>query len=365
MHRRTLSTVAVLGLDIGGANIKAAFAKTQKGEVAEFFTALEYFPFWKRNPAVLRETLLALGRRVGGSEALDCVAVTMTAELSDVYRTKREGVNCILDSVCKVFAETHVFVLDVCAELRSVDSARQEPLAVASANWAATGWLAAQRLAECVVVDVGSTTTSIIPVRAGKIAAKGKNDLEKLINGELVYTGSLRTNIAAIVSSVPVRGSMARVSSELFAQSGDVHLLLGNITTEEYTTDTADGKGKTRGDALVRMAHLVCADVEMLSEKEILEIAAYIYEKQVAQIAEGLSQVYERLGSGVRKKVPMVLTGLGRHFLARKAAEKAGIAEILDFDEIFPSKAALASPAAGVALMAATKLEGRRLSWKP
>ncbi len=86
-----------------------------------------------------------------------------------------------------------------------------------------------------MVVDVGSTSTSIIPIVNGQVAAHGKTDLDKLICGELVYTGSLRTNVAAIVQSIPIRNGVAGVASELFALSGDVHLVLGNITEKDYT----------------------------------------------------------------------------------------------------------------------------------
>ena len=79
---------------------------------------------------------------------------------------------------------------------------------------------------DCVVVDVGSTSASIIPIVNGQVVAKGKTDLEKLMCGELVYTGSLRTNVAAIVQSVPVKDGVAGVASELFALSADVHLIL-------------------------------------------------------------------------------------------------------------------------------------------
>jgi (4-(4-[2-(gamma-L-glutamylamino)ethyl]phenoxymethyl)furan-2-yl)methanamine synthase len=354
----------VLGLDIGGANTKAAYVSTQNGEVAKFETASEYFPFWKRDTKQLCSMLLALKQRLCGSTLLDCVGVTLTAELSDAYRTKREGVNQILDCVCQVFAGTQVLVLDVTAALRSVESAKAEPLKVASANWAATGWMVAQRIRDCVVVDVGSTSTSIIPIAEGKIEAAGKTDLKKLMNGELVYTGSLRTNVAAIVNSLPLRGGVVRVASELFAQSGDVHLVLGKIKEYDYTVDTADGKGKTLKDALARLARVICADTEMLTEKEILQIAAYIYEQQVGQIAEGLNQVYSQIKQNSKARVPVVVTGLGREFLASKAAEKSGVSKILNLDDLMLNGAPLASPAAGVALMAATKLEGRQLTWK-
>jgi uncharacterized hydantoinase/oxoprolinase family protein len=137
---------------------------------------------------------------------------------------------------------------------------------------------------------------------------------------------------------------------------------LGNIKEEDYSSETADGKGKSRKEALARLARVVCADTEMLSESEILEIATYVYLQQIAQITKGLAKVYKRLKTNGQGTVPAVITGLGKNFLARKAAEKAGIAKIVDMDELLPGSA-LASPAAGVALMAATKLEGRHIKW--
>ena len=355
----------VVGWDIGGANTKATFIRTANGKIEELQTAMEYFPFWKRDTTQLYNMLSALKTKVAGAAVLDCMAVTMTAELSDAYSTKREGVNHILDCISRVFEETPVLVVSVNGTLESVTAARSNPLMVAAANWAATGWLLSHKVNDCVVVDVGSTSTSIIPIVGGKVAAKGITDLEKLLNGELVYTGSLRTNVAAIVSSVPLRGGCARVSSELFAQSADVHQILGNINVEDYSVETPDGKGKTVADAMARLARVVCADTEMLTHQEIAQLAKHIYGAQVEQIADAISQVYLQLKSRAKQTTPVVVTGLGRNFLARKAATTAGVKKVLDIGELMPDRAALTSPAVAAAMMAAAKLEGRSPKWTP
>jgi len=355
--------VTVLGLDIGGANTKAAYIRTRSGVISEFQATTEYFPFWKRSMDQLCNMLTTVKHTLAGSTKLDSIVVTMTAELSDIFSTKREGVNQILDCVIQAFDSTHIWVLDVDANLRSIEAAKEEPLKVASANWAATGWMISQQINDCVVVDVGSTSTSIIPIVAGKVSVKGKNDLEKLVAGELVYTGSLRTNVAAIVQAIPMRTGIARVSSELFAQSGDVHLILKHIHEADYSSDTADGRGKTRTEALARLARVVCADTEMLTEQEIQGIAQLIYQAQVEQIADGLNQVYKNLGSNAKETIPVVTAGLGKDFLSRKGAEKAGITHIIDEDKLLPKPAALFSPATGAAFMAAAKLEWKGLRW--
>ena len=356
--------VNVMGLDIGGVNTKAAFLSTKKGTVKKLETAMEYFPIWKRGKQRLPQVLEKLRELLASSATLDGVGVTMTAELSDVYWSKKEGVDHILGCVTQVFADVPAFVLNADAKLISVRDARKEPLRVAAANWAATGWMVSQMIENCLIVDVGSTTTSIIPIINGKITAKGKTDLEKLLNGELVYTGALRTNVAAIVNYVPIRGGKARVSSELFAQSGDVHLLLNHIKEEDYTVETADGRRKTKKEAMARLARLVCADIDMLNEQEIVDMARFIYERQVEHIAEGLRQVYERMKQRIQEDVPVVVTGLGRNFLARKAAEKVGLSKVIDLGELLGVNAAFMSPSVGVALMVASRLEGTIVKWK-
>ncbi|MCW4054060.1 MAG: H4MPT-linked C1 transfer pathway protein [Candidatus Bathyarchaeota archaeon] len=369
--------VTIVGWDIGGANTKAVFIRIENGYVKQIKTAVQYFPIWK-DPEKLSNVLLRLKERVSSKARVDAVGLTMTAELSDAYQTKREGVAHILSCAQEVFAGLPVFVLDVDSSLRSIEAAKSEPLRVAAANWVATGWMVAQGIKTCVIVDVGSTSTSIIPVIDGHVSAVGKTDLEKLMFGELVYSGSLRTNVATIVDSVPLRGGTVRVSSEMFAQSGDIHLILGNIGEGEYATETADGRGKTRRESLARLARVVCADIEMLTEEEIVQIAKYVHGEQVKQVAGGLSQVYSRIKSLTPKKVPVVVTGIGKKFIARVAGQKIGVDEIIGLEKvcfgdafvyqtpIIPSSQrdlAKASPAVGVALMVASKLEGRKVKW--
>ncbi len=354
--------VDIIGLDIGGANTKAVFIKTNHESLHQIEVLVEYFPIWKY-PTELADTLLKIRERLNSAN-IEGVGVTMTAELSDAYQTKEEGVKKILACVVKVFADTTVLVLDVDATLRSLTEALSQPLKVASANWAATGWMVSKLVENCVVIDVGSTSTSIIPIVAGRIAVCGETDLEKLINGELVYTGALRTNVAAIVSTVPLKGGCARVSSELFAQSGDVHLFLGNIGEGEYTGETADGRGKTRVEAVARLSRVVCADANMLCEGEILDIAKYIYDRQIEHVAAGLTQVLTRVKSVSKTDIVAVVTGVGKDFIARKAAKQAGFREIVDLGELIRNPLATkASPALGVALMVANKIEGKRIKW--
>ncbi len=349
-------------MDIGGANSKAAFAKSKSRFVGEIRIATRYFPVW-RNPDDLSKILEDISASVSGVDSYENVGITMTAELSDAYKTKREGVKQILTNVASTFHNKNVYVLDVMGRLLHLKEARENPLKVAAANWQATGWLVSQVVKDCIVMDVGSTSTSIIPIINGIVSAAGQTDLEKLIKGELVYTGSLRTNVATIVSLIPTSKGLTRVSSELFATSGDIHLILGNIKEEQFSVDTADGRERTRDDSLARLSRVVCADTEMLSEEELVQIAKYIYQKQVEQITDGLMQVCKNIINS-KAKLQVVVTGLGRNFLAKEAALKAGLETVIDLDDLLPGNTAQVSSAVGLALMLANRIGGKMIQWK-
>lgn len=352
--------VSVLGYDVGGANTKVALLCAEDGK-ASVKVASQYFPVWK-TPDRLTEVLLSLKAQLD-ADGLDAVGVTMTAELSDAYQTKHEGVNYILGCVEKAYPNTATYVLNSDAQLVSVKEAKNNHLSVSSANWTATGWLLGQHLKDAVIVDVGSTSTSIIPIVNGKLAANGKTDLDKLLCGELVYTGSLRTNIAAIVHSAPIRGGVAGVSSELFATSGDVHIIRGHIAECDFTSETADGRGKTLQESMARLSRAICADTEMLTTQEITDLAQYISSQQIKQIVDGLSRVYRNTKALTDEKLPIVVTGLGKDFLARKAAESIGADCVIDLDRVLPAQAVLATPAVGVALMTANKASKEPIKW--
>jgi probable H4MPT-linked C1 transfer pathway protein len=339
-----------LGWDIGGVNTKTvALYKGSEDTVDIYETRSVYFPIWQHSLTELPQLLARIRDDLCKDRMPNSVGVTMTAELSDAYQTKCEGVNHILGSIEEVFPESRVWVVDVNANLLSLSEAREEPLSVAAANWAATAWLVGRYVKDCLLIDVGSTTTDIIPIVDGKPKTVGKTDTERLISGELVYTGTLRTTIPAIVSRIPVWGKNCRVSSEKFALSADVHLILNNISEEEYSCETADGRTKTVEHSLARLARVVCADTDMLQKKEIYEIAQHIYQCQLSQIKEALIQVARK--TAIER---IVVTGTGRNFLARKAAIEAGFTDIIDLEQIIGRKGAEMSPAYAMALMVAT-----------
>ncbi len=236
-------------------------------------------------------------------------------------RASGQGVLFVLDALRRTFPETDIYLLSLDRELETLETALQHPSLFAAANWLASALFVAERQPNCLLVDVGSTTTDIIPILDGQVAAEGRTDMERLMAGELVYTGVVRTNPNTVAAQVPLRGRPCSVAAESFAQMGDVYLLLGFLDPSDHTAPTADSGPKSVKGAHRRLARLVCSDAETLSADEIHHLAEYLHEKQVQQLTEAMYQVRSRLPGA---ELPFVAVGSGQ-FLAVEAGRRLGL----------------------------------------
>ena len=331
-----------IGWDIGGVNTKLALV--ENGDVRVVRTRAYEL---QRAPDALVSLLREMAADAGSIdyESDFRCAVTMTAELSQMFRTKREGVGFILGAVEMAFPRSDIRAFAVDGRLLVLDDARQQPLAVAAANWSATARLVAERHRDALLVDIGTTTTDIIPLVNGEVRATGWTDPERLASGELVYTGAVRTPVEAVVPDVPYRSGSATVSAEGFALIGDVHVWRGDLAVSDYTTPTPDGRAATREFVGERLARVICADRETIDEAGISRIADAVAAAQVAQIAAAIQRVAARHPS-IRTAV---IAGLGS-FIGQRAARSAGMHTVTLSSELGDAAARCAS-AAAVALL--------------
>jgi (4-(4-[2-(gamma-L-glutamylamino)ethyl]phenoxymethyl)furan-2-yl)methanamine synthase len=329
----------IAGFDIGGANTDVAIVDfDESGNIISIETDFMYLPMWMKKDE-LKE---ALDDLIGDNE-INAVGVSMTAELVDAYKTKKEGVLDISQKSVDTFNVPVGFVgLNGIIEMSNVI---KDPMKVAAANWIATATLAAKIDPNCILIDTGSTTTDIIPIKHGQEHATGRSDLERLKTGELVYSGTLRTNVAALVEKVPLDGTMIRVASELFAITADVQMVLGNITEYEYSCSTMDGAGKSIKESMRRISRVVCGDLDILKFDEIMAIAEYVYSVQINRVSEALLEVSKQ-----NNLSNVVTTGLGMDIIGAKACEKAGLKHT-GMDKILKKEDCVVAPAVGTAIL--------------
>ena len=332
----------IAGFDIGGANTDLAVIDFEGDKIKNIEVDFAYLPMWSNNDDLSR-VLVELIENICPVDEIDAVGISMTAELVDAYDTKKEGVLDVVRKCEETFSCPVAYVgID---GMLSKEEIEKTPLKAAAANWIATAQIATLISDNCIFIDTGSTTTDIIPIKNGKECAIGKSDFDRSATGELVYTGTLRTNLASFLDKVELNGKSYRVASELFAQTADVYTVLDLISEEDYVCDTFDGESKSKIDCAKRIARVVCADLEMLSMDDIVEMSEFIHQKQVEQIAEGLRQVHETQNLDL-----IVVTGLGKDILDRPAAELLGL-EVKSMGDILTDDECVVAPAVGTAVM--------------
>ncbi|MFG0335652.1 MAG: hydantoinase/oxoprolinase family protein [Maioricimonas sp. JB049] len=294
----------VIGLDIGGANLKASDGETQSISVP--------FPLWK-HPHELPEALADLLTRFAAPDAL---AVTMTGELADCYATKAEGVADILAAVEQAANGLPVGVWQTSGEFVEPQVAREFWMLTAAANWHALATLAG-RIAPsgaALLIDIGSTTIDIIPLVDCLPMPAGRTDLERLQSGELVYSGVKRTPVCAIAHSVPFRDGHCPLAAELFATTHDVYLLTGDIPEDADDTSTADGRPATFENARDRLTRMLCADRTEVPRDAIAGVARFLADVHRQRVAGALQRVLHQLAGPCTS----VLTSGEGEFLARR-----------------------------------------------
>lgn len=328
-----------VGWDIGGVHSKAV----RLAGSAPLRHALRSYEL-QRAPDRLPDILRSLADELGAA-ADDRHAVTMTAELSQHFRTKRDGVAWVTDGFAAAFGEDRVRVLGVDGAWRTLAQAKHDWRAVAAANWAATARVVAKHHHDALLIDIGSTTTDIIPIVNGAVAARGLDDPGRLASKELVYMGAVRTPVEALVAQVPYQRTLAGVSAENFALIGDVHVWRGMLHPSDYDTGAPDGRPTTRDYCGDRLARVICGDREMLTDRDLDAIAVYVAEVQLARTIDAVRTVAQRHPL-VRDAV---VVGLGS-WLGRAAAEACGLRVVPLAAPI--SEAHIVAPAASAALLA-------------
>jgi probable H4MPT-linked C1 transfer pathway protein len=321
----------VIGWDLGGAHLKAARLDAS-GAVQRVIQVA--CPLWQGIEHLYRAVQEALPEL--GPAPLH--AVTMTGEMADLFPSRAEGVRRLVaamrerlpDGALRFYAGTLGF-------LEAAD-AREAALRIASANWMASATLVARRTEAALLVDIGSTTIDLAPVREGQILARGQDDATRLVLGELLYTGVARTPVMALAERVPFMGDWVPLMAEHFATSADVYRLLGRLPDRADLHPAADGGGKSVADSARRLARMIGRDAESAPPEEWRRLAAWLAEEQARRLAGAVDRLLSH--DPLPPDAPLVAAGVGRFLVADLAADRA--MRQVDFATLLPAGAASA-----------------------
>jgi probable H4MPT-linked C1 transfer pathway protein len=359
MTASTSADAPVFGWDVGGAHVKVSMA-TRAGGLAD--VAQWACPLWEGIAHLERVIDAMFERWPAAADAAARHAVTMTGEMVDLFADRADGVRTLTRTLAqRLGPRTMFFAGDAGWLARSAcaDGWRK----VASANWLATARWVATCIPDAVLIDIGSTTTDIIPIVGGRVLARGANDAERLVSGELVYQGIVRTPLCGVAHRIAFRGETTGVMNEWFATTADVYRLTGELWPEHDQHPSADNGPKTEAASRARIARMIGRDAADASDSEWRRFAQNWRHEQLRALETNLARVIAR--DAALAAAPIVGAGCGRFLAAALARQEARshidfarLAGVADDDATRAEWVSTCAPSVAVALLASMAAKG-------
>lgn len=338
----------IIGWDLGGAHLKAAHIDAS-GKLRQVIQL----------PCSLWLGLDHLRRAV--DEVMAVVpagiryhAVTMTGELVDLFDSRIQGVQQLVSVMEEKLAPAELGFYAGRDGFLQPDVVAGSAEKVSSSNWLASASLVAQSVPEALFVDVGSTTSDIVICKDGDVLARGADDYQRLISGELVYTGVVRTPLMAETAKIPFRGEWVPLMAEHFATMADVYRVTDELPLHADQLPSADGGPKTLNASARRLARMLGLDLNAAPMEDWTRVAAYLSELQLQRLVRACELSLSR---GLLGQNALLLgAGVGR-FLVVKLADRlqrqyTDFASLLDMDYLESGDPADCAPAVAVASLA-------------
>jgi probable H4MPT-linked C1 transfer pathway protein len=337
---------AVVGWDIGGAHLKGA--RAEDGRIVRAVQVAAPLRFGLER---LQQSFAEARKTLGDA---DMHAITMTGELADTFASRAEGVAALTGAAMREFNRVEVVVYAGRAGFVRPGQTGAHVADIASANWHATAAIVGAIERTALVMDMGSTTTDIVPVVAGEVAARGYTDAERLACGELVYTGLVRSFLMTMGERAPFAGRWTDLIRENFANMADVQRVLGRLPDGADQMATADGRDKTVPASRARLARMVGRDVDDADVAAWVGLAQWFAEVQIRAVTDGAMLVLSH--HFLPAEAPVVAAGAGTA-VVREAARRIGrrcrgFEELLDISPGADAAASVSAPAVAVALLA-------------
>lgn len=336
--------VTIAGYDVGGAHLKIARIEDRR------ITSVSQIacPLWQG----LDRLDKALAAASNLSRGADVHALTMTAELTEIFPSRTDGTLALI----AYFSERLGSRLRFFCGLRGfgdASGARDDPASVASANFLAPARVVAQRKPGALLIDMGSTTCDIVACDR----PHGVTDAERLQTGELVYTGFTRTPVSSVATRAPLLGAWQGLARDAFATMADVRRILGELPENVDLHETADGRGKSLGDSLRRFARGFGRDGDERHLKAWQAAAAFVREEQMRSILEGAAQVLSRPGIEVTSAVAAGIGAPVSEIIARRLGlPSATFGSLVEAPPALRLDVTRHAPAVAVALLASEML---------
>jgi probable H4MPT-linked C1 transfer pathway protein len=182
-------------------------------------------------------------------------------------------------------------------------------------NWHSIGKYLTNFVKNALIIDFGSTTTDFICIKDGKIMNKAFNDFKRLLNGEILYTGLIRTPLFAIKKNIKYKSKNISIIPEYFANTSDIYRINKQIKKEFDIDDETDFSDKNVIGSYKRIARSFGMDYHFKDKLFIKKLSENIMNEQLNMIYENTEKLLKKFN--MKKKSLIILSGIGQAVLKK------------------------------------------------
>ena len=287
-----------IGWDIGGSNTKISIIKSNKAK-----SEVHEIELWRdAGLSKLKKLISDLGTNQNGTYH----GITLSGEMCDIFPSRENGINTILSFFKKFSSNTYVYSSSGFIKLHKI----REHKKVASMNWYSVGEMISKKIDNCIIINMGSTTTDFIMIKNNTIINKREDDFTGINNDELLYTGFLRSPIYALTDEVRVNMISYKVIPENFSSMADIYQILKIIDIKYDYSSRADRRSKTILNSYKRVARSFGFDFKHNHKKIIEKLCQEIMHIHITKIYRSLRIIIKK-NSYKNNNVKIIGLGIG------------------------------------------------------
>ncbi|BBE30071.1 hypothetical protein OSSY52_02120 [Tepiditoga spiralis] len=314
----------ILTLDIGGANLKYCIFSFQsnKIEIKEY----DELNILNNNLNVFELFLKKEIFKITSKNSIDKILFTQTASL--IYENNKEGVKKIASILKEVFkGEIFMFTPDRLINIEILDFERYTECY----NWAITRELCKDR--KGIIIDMGSTSTDIIPILEKE---NNKNNIMRLIDGEVNYLGMVRTILQSVIKTVPYKNFDVPIIAEPILKTGDIFYYLDMIPYNKHLNYSSNIKFINKLEIENKICQLIASDKNFLSKEEINIIIKYIYEEIKNTIKFKINKIMKK--NNLDNNITLFATGYGINNILKEIYKEMNFSEYITLENLLNVK---------------------------
>lgn len=278
-----------------------------------------------------------------------------------MFKSFNDGLKYVVGILDKLFNNKEVYFIRSDSELIHINKIKKLPFKQASAftctNFLGTSILASKIIKDGLAIDMGTISTSIIPIINGVIDPQAKVDPENYVlhrytTGKHLWYGVMLTPIIYISHTVETNKNRY-ILSRRCCMTDSICSILDLIDSQTANKHVSDRSSflPSKEMAYINLAESLGVDVDFIGKKELQSVAKRIYNIFLDKFSNYIQDIIKYSNLPVKSKLKIMVGGLGERVFIKPALKKLG----------FKDKQIISIPEDGSNLWSATSVYGLAL----